>query len=246
MIKIENTQVVGWEPTIRGMRNPLNSWDKSDTNKSCSEPKIGPNDLSLMMKLSSGGSVHAKYRRYIDVYVDITAPLYFWKEFDTYRTVVSPNPFDIEMNSCSTMHKIHAKPFTPEDFSMEHLIMFDPDDPQINLEDKEVKDEYCSLHIPGSGIVFSPEGVMELTINMLNRARFLYLKTKDKKYWWQLIQLLPTNYNQLRTLKFNYEVLSAMYFDRRNHKLDEWHGVCDWIESLPYSEIMTNKKEINL
>lgn len=246
MIAIENVEIVGFAPAIRGMRNPKNSWDRSDShtciecmNEACgikglddleegkvveinvycdicsardhdhpSDYKVGPNDLELMLKLAKGGSVHAKYRRYIDVYVDITAPLYFWKEFETYRTVVNPNPFDIEMNGCSTMHKIHDKEFELDDFSHEHL--YGP-----------YKDQLVT------------------TIRALNKARYLYLQRKTKNMWWQMIQLLPSSYNQRRTIKLNYEVLAQFYRDRRNHKLDEWIILCGWIEELPYSEIIT-------
>ena len=223
MIKIENTQVVGWEAAIRGMRNPKNSWDRSDTriecpdegtSRWCGEPIVGPNDHQLMMALSKGGPVHAKYRRYIDVYVDITAPLYWWKEFDTYRTVVSPNPYDIEMNSCSTMHKITEKEFTEDDFSIEHL--------------------FCG-----------PLNFFSETIALLNHWRNEYhnaaTEERKKQCWWQLIQLLPSSYNQKRTMKLTYETLAAMYGWRYNHKQDEWRYLCQWIESLPYSEIITLK-----
>ena len=217
MIKLENYEVVGWEHAIRGMRNPLNSWERSDSffsydYSSCDRigeryqhEDIGPNDHDLMMRLAHGGPVHAKYRRMITVYVDITAPLYWWKEFDTYKV-------GTVANSCSTMHKIHAKEFTREDFSFEHLFNDFSYDYLTTLETNIV------------------EG--------LNVARYWYLKTKDKKYWWQMIQLLPTSYNQKRTVMLNYEVLTNIYESRKNHKLDEWHVFCDWIESLPYSEII--------
>lgn len=208
MIKIENTEVYGWKAAIRGMRNPLNSWEKSDSSflpvytdtPSGSVPDIGYNDHTLMLKLAKGGSTHAKYRRMITVTVDITAPLYWWKEFDTYK-------IGTVANSCSTMHKIHEKPFTLDDFSFDHLL-------------------------PGS------IGVLEHVIDSLNRCLDMYLDTKDKLYWWQMIQLLPTSYNQKRTILLNYEVLVGMYRDRRNHKLDEWHDFCDWITQLPYSDIV--------
>jgi hypothetical protein len=215
MIKIEKTDVYGWEAAIRGMRNPMNSWDKSDTDFSLSgiqsvnghlTPTIGTNDHDLMMRLAKGGSVHAKYRRMITVTVDITAPLYWWKEFDTYKV-------GTVANSCSTMHKIHAKEFTLDDFSHEHL--FDDDILQSNVD------------------------ILQFVIDALNFAREDFIKTGDKKYWWQMIQLLPTSYNQKRTILLNYEVLVGMYRDRKNHKLDEWHTFCDWIRELPYSEIIT-------
>lgn len=211
MIKLEHTDVYGWGAAIRGMRNPMNSWDKGDTifepNCSCDEVGcgyqcfIGDNDHTLMMKLAKAGPVHAKYRRMITVTVDITAPLYWWKEFDTYKV-------GTVANSCSTMHKIHAKEFTLDDFSHEHL-------------------SCGSLH------------VLNTTIEHLNFCRRWFLTDKHKDWWWQMIQLLPTSYNQKRTILLNYEVLVGMYRDRKNHKLDEWHTFCDWITSLPYSEIIT-------
>ena len=259
MIKLENTEVNGWEHAIRGMRNPMNSWAKSDTsicvvdydNKCkecdafrendgvfsfCTQPFIiGPNDHKLMMSLAKGGPVHAKYRRMITVYVDITAPLYWWKEFDTYKV-------GTVANSCSTMHKIHEKKFTPDDFSCEHLINYE----------EGLKDDFL-FYTPGDR--FAPEGVMCLTINMLNHARQKYLEAKTKpmkdeskranlikKYWWQMIQLLPTSYNQKRTVMLNYEVLNNIYHSRKNHKLDEWHVFCDWIKSLPDSEIILGEE----
>jgi hypothetical protein len=248
MIKIEKTRVVGWEAAIRGMRNPKDSWDKSDSHYALSGSKyqpetgfvIGPNDHKLMMTLAKGGPVHAKYRRYIDVYMDITAPLYWWKEFDTYRTVISPNPYDIEMNSCSTMHRITAKEFTIDDFSHEHLIVPKPG--------KVVDEELTAIDVNGDTCYYSPVGMLEMVIKTLNRYRELYLATDDpelkKLYWWQLIQLLPSSYNQKRTLKLNYETLAAMYEWRHNHKQDEWRDLCKWVEDLPYSEIITVKREL--
>lgn len=243
MIKIEKTRVVGWEDAIRGLRNPKDSWDKSDSHYALSGSKyqpetgfvIGPNDHKLMMALAKGGPVHAKYRRYIDVYVDITAPLYFLKELDTYRTVISPNPYDIEMNSCSTMHRITAKEFTVDDFSHEHL-----DDKESCFE-VEVADDYYNFG-------YASIEILKNTVYVLNYWRDEYLKATDevrKKYcWWQLIQLLPSSYNQKRTLKLNYETLSAMYEWRHNHKQDEWRDLCKWVENLPYSEIITVKREL--
>lgn len=235
MLKIENFEVLGWEHAIRGMRNPKNSWDKSDSAfkgdafTTCMEDNgmyqlpvqfdalsIGPNDHKLMESLADGGPVHAKYRRMITVYLDITAPLYWWKEFDTYKV-------GTVANSCSTMHKIHAKKFTTEDFSCEHLFH--------NVNDTNLWFD-IDFHT-----------VLDNTIFYLNRARELYLETNDKKYWWQMIQLLPTSYNQKRTVMLNYEVLANIYKWRRNHKLDEWHTFCDWIEELPYSELITGRKE---
>lgn len=224
MIKIENAEVMGWEHAIRGMRNPMNSWEKSDSERvgcyrtpKCYMSKgyeIGPNDHELMLKLANGGPVHAKYRRMITVYVDITAPLYWWKEFDTYKV-------GTVANSCSTMHKIHEKEFTLEDFSHEHLISDEP--------------------IPTT--IMSSLSWMEDQIKVLNMWRELFLKTKDKKYWWQMIQLLPSSYNQKRTVMLNYEVLVGIYKWRKEHKLDEWREFCKWIEQLPYSEIITGKVE---
>ena len=224
MIKIENTVISGWEPTIRGMRNPLNSWEKSDSYWTHVENKetlntgkfeffICENDLQLMKRLSAAGNDHAKYLRFIDVTVDITAPLYWWKEFDTYKvgTVV---------NSCSTMHKIHSKDFTLEDFSCDHLdndILF-----QLTANGERKDDDF--------GI--TAKSTLEIIISVLNEFRKLYLETHNKHYWWQLIQLLPSSYNQKRTVKLNYQVLKSMYFARRNHKLDEWHDLCNWIEGL--------------
>lgn len=250
MLKLENTEVVGWEHAIRGMRNPKNSWGKSDSctkgsvwcNEFCGEPIptcdkesglcIGPNDHGLMSQLAEGGPVHAKYRRMIAVYVDITAPLYWWKEFDTYK-------IGTVANSCSTMHKIAAKEFTKDDFSHEHLWgAWDIDTPEHEADtDCYLEDEYAE--------VFLPFDILEGTIKMLNKARELFLETGDKKYWWQMIQLLPSSYNQKRTIMLNYEVLVGIYKWRRNHKLDEWHTFCDWIEELPYSELITGRKDEN-
>lgn len=216
MIKIEHTEIPYncWEPTIRGMRNPMNSWGKSDTNykvmkihylcddtQSVGTPDIGEDDLKLMMRLAKGGSVHAKYRRMITVFVDITAPLYWWKEFDTYKV-------GTVANSCSTMHKIHSKPFVLDDFSHDKLL-------------PGAKETLCHL------------------IDQLNFWRSEFLDSNNKVYWEQMIQLLPTSYNQKRTILLNYEVLVGMFRDRKSHKLDEWHVLCDWIRELPYSEIIT-------
>lgn len=236
MLKIENTEIVGWESSIRGMRNPMNSWEKSDSRFSllddcgdcthcnlrfdeCNEQQIGPNDLDLMTRLRNAGTDHRKFMRMITVYLDITAPLYWWKEFDTYKV-------GTVANSCSTMHKIHAKEFTLEDFSCEHLFS-EYGDPSMNLN-------YCGKH---------PLDHLRDTIHILNNFRYWYVETKDKKYWWQMIQLLPSSYNQKRTVMLNYEVLANIYKSRRNHKLDEWHTFCDWIESLPYSELIIGKTD---
>ena len=254
MLKIEKVEVTGWEAAIRGMRNPMNSWEKSDSfipcylktkcheceaNQKCAyyfddgnglphkkDEFIGSNDLDLMTRLRNAGTDHRKFMRMITVYLDITAPLYWWKEFDTYKV-------GTVANSCSTMHKIADKEFTLEDFSHEHLIDYDlyscneVDGPVIN----------GAPHIGCGG----PQ-LLNLTINVLNYYRGKYLVAKDKKYWWQLIQLLPSSYNQRRTVMLNYEVLANIYKSRRNHKLDEWHTFCDWIESLPYSELITGKE----
>lgn len=231
MLKVENIEVIGWEHAIRGMRNPKNSWAKSDSGPECPYEKekccgecqqnfcIGPNDKQLMMALRNAGTDHRKFMRMITVYLDITAPLYWWKEFDTYKV-------GTVANSCSTMHKIAAKEFTLDDFSHEHLC-----------------DDELAL--------------LEEVIARLNMNRIVFIAKKDKqvdrytvmsdecyaKYkktlWWQMIQLLPSSYNQKRTVMLNYEVLANIYKSRRNHKLDEWHTLCDWIESLPYSTLIT-------
>ena len=213
MLKIENAEVSGWSATIRGMRNPMNSWDKSDSgHKLDYTPSgdkiypytIGENDLSLMEKLVKAGTDHRKFMRMIVVYVDVTAPLYWWKEYDTYKV-------GTVANSCSTMHKIHAKEFTLDDFSHEHLTPSN----KRRLED---------------------------LIITLNYEREDFLEDKDKLSWWQMIQLLPSSYNQRRTLMLNYEVLANIYRSRRHHKLDEWHTFCDWVESLPESHLITGKE----
>lgn len=213
VIKIENTEVFGWEAAIRGMRNPMNSWDKSDTHYyAIGTPIIGENDLKLMRNLAKAGSDHAKYLRMINVTVDITAPLYWWKEFDTYKV-------GTVANSCSTMHKIHAKEFTLEDFSHEHLMEWSDYEEEAKLFEP---DRLCNFKF-----------YMMDTITALNNARELYLKTKDKRYWWQMIQLLPSSYNQKRTVQLNYQVLKAMD-SREFHKLDEWREFIRWRNELPY------------
>lgn len=236
MIKIENFDVMGWEAAIRGMRNPMNSWEQGDSgwdesiyhndkdyitvmSEDFSDYEVGPNDQDLMKRLRNAGTDHRKFMRMITVYADITAPLYWWKEFDTYKV-------GTVANSCSTMHKIAAKEFTLEDFSHEHLT---------------TQSVEC----------------LKNTIDLLNMHRSLYISKTDKKVdqytvmsdecytkykkdiWWQMIQLLPSSYNQRRTVMLNHEVLANMYRSRKNHKLDEWHVLCDWIESLPYSELIT-------
>lgn len=220
MIRFENTEVFGWNASVRGMRNAMNSWDKSDTTfeyayGAMHSFRLGENDLKLMRGLTDSGDDHGKYARFLVVQVDITAPFYWWKEFKTYRKgrrfmddgdeFLDPEDFEmhIETNSCSTMHKIHAKEFELDDFSHEHLLeAFKADLGRI--------------------------------VKSLNAARSMYLKTKDKDFWWQMIQLLPSSYNQKRTVQLNYQVLKNMYFARQNHKLDEWRYFCKWIEELPY------------
>lgn len=222
MIRIENVDTYGWEAAIRGMRNPKNSWSKSDSypavdcgkcgvidREGMCNPKehdctpyfcyaVGTNDLKLMKKLAVAGAVHGKFLRMITVTLDITAPLYWWKEFDTYKV-------GTVANSCSTMHRIHAKEFTLDDFSHEHL----------------TEDSLLSL---------------KSTVEQLNFARIAFHETKDNMYWWEMIQLLPTSYNQRRTIQLNYEVLRGMYAYRQNHKLNEWREFCKWIETLPYAD----------
>lgn len=260
MILLEKMEVMGWEAAIRGMRNPMNSWEKSDSGFGCRLKKgrdnvnwehhkdgevtfcknctwcdylcdptdasddhrefiIGPNDHDLMMRLAKAGSVDGKFRRMIVVYVDITAPLYWWKEFDTYKV-------GTVANSCSTMHKIHAKVFTLDDFSHEHLTEQSLDILLQTIQHLNMhRSAYLTTNTEPSrnGTVLSPEACAKL----------------KKDIWWQLIQLLPSTYNQKRTVMLNYEVLANIYQHRRNHKLDEWRELCRWIESLPYSEIIT-------
>lgn len=219
MIKIDLLQTAGIDPAIHGMRNPMNSWGKSDSAfcvdcldecydecAKCSGYRIGPNDKKLMMSLAKAGTEHSKYRRMIVVWTDIIAPLYWWKEFDTYKV-------GTVANSCSTIHKIHAKEFAFDDFSTEHL-----------------KEESVTH--------------FECTIDLLNHWRNQYLETKDKDDWWQMIQILPSSYNQRRTVMLNYEVLANIYRQRKNHKLDEWLDFCKWIEELPHSWIITGKEEM--
>lgn len=209
MIKITNAEVFGWDAAIRGMRNPMNSWDKSDSKHwretivghEVEYRVVGRDDLTLMKKLVKAGADHAKFMRMINVTMDITAPLYWWSEYDTYKV-------GTVANSCSKMHKIADKEFTLDDFSHEHLM----------------------------------QGGLECLKNLckdLNTCREQYLATHDKEWWWQIIQLLPSSYNQKRTVQLNYAVLRNMYHARRNHKLDEWRDFCSWIESLPYAELIT-------
>lgn len=262
-IKFENIEVVGWEHAIHGMRNALESWEKSDSQWRYITPSqrddyirvstfddaefwIGPNDRDLMKRLRNAGTDHRKFMRMITVYADITAPLYWWKEFDTYKV-------GTVANSCSTMHKIAAKEFTLEDFSCEHLFN-DIIEPHSYDSDIKQTADY--------------KGTMYLIVDILNNAREWYLETKEKKYWWQMIQLLPSSYNQKRTVTMNYEVLANIYNSRKNHKLDEWaehnfdgsladylrlrgsdalnqhpYGFCDWIKTLPYSELIIGNTE---
>ena len=233
MIKIENVVLPHekqWEAVIRGMRNPLNSWDKSDSeecrNIFCGDCDgeclphtngfiIGSNDLDLMKRLDKAGTEHRKFMRMITVYVDITAPLYWYKEFDTYK-------IGTVTNSCSTMHKIAAKEFTLEDFSCEHL-------ETISRFDED-------------GEEYKPYMLMKEMIKCLNACRKTFMETKNKTDWWQLIQLLPSSYNQKRTVMLNYEVLANMYHQRKKHKLDEWRTFCEWIKTLPCSELITGEE----
>lgn len=240
MLKIENVETYGWAAAIRGMRNPKNSWDRMDSHpcfeadwsgdcamvmnddepaKDCDPDKyhfcVGENDFKLMQTLAAAGQDHGKFLRMITVTLDITAPLYWWKEFDTYKV-------GTVANSCSTMHKIHAKEFTLDDFSHEHLM--------ANCDNHEAK-IYAE----------SAMDVLARTVATLNVYRDMFLQTSDKRYWWQLIQLLPSSFNQRRTVQLNYAVLKNIYHARKDHKLDEWHTLCDWIESLPYSELITGR-----
>ena len=207
MILFEYTKVSGWEAALRGMRNPMNSWDRSDTDfdGEAMVQGMGINDHTLAQKLADAGQVHGKYLRMINVTVDITAPMYWWQEFDTYKV-------GTVRNSCSKMHKIHIKVFTPDDFSTDHMTDFS-------------------------------KKILESVIDALNVYRDIYLKDITiKQYWWQLIQLLPASYNQRSTVQMNYAVLKNIYEYRRDHKLDEWKEFCRWIESLPYSELITGGK----
>lgn len=244
MLKIENVETYGWEAAIRGMRNPKNSWDRMDSHpcleadwsgdcamvmnddepaKDCDPDKyhfcVGENDFKLMQTLAAAGQDHGKFLRMITVTLDITAPLYWWKEFDTYKV-------GTVANSCSTMHKIHAKEFTLDDFSHEHLTG---------------KTDGLWVNADGKDFMCSAWDFCQITCDVLNHYRKLYLETKDKTYWWQLIQLLPSSFNQRRTVQLNYAVLKNIYHARKDHKLDEWHTLCDWIESLPYSELITGR-----
>lgn len=237
MIKIENTDVFGWEAAIRGMRNPKSSWFLSDSKfkeifdtvnmRDCWRQYFvaGENDMKLMKTLAKAGDDHGKFLRMINVTVDLTAPLYWWKEFDTYKV-------GTVANSCSTMHKIHAKEFTLDDFSHEHLdndLVFG-----LCANDKHQEDDLC----------VTAKSALEVIVSLLNCYRKEFLKTHEKHWWWQMIQLLPSSYNQKRTVQLNYAVLKNMYFARRHHKLDEWHTLCDWVLELPYfKEICVQEEE---
>lgn len=223
MIKIENVETYGWGAAIRGMRNPMNSWDKSDSYLDYEnfEYIAGKNDLALMRKLVKAGSDHSKFLRMITVTMDITAPLYWWKEFDTYKV-------GTVANSCSTMHKLHERDLTIDDFSHEHLF-----DGIIQVEDPDNQMEFYE----------NSTRCLEYVISVINYYRKKYIETKDKRYWQQMIQLLPTSFNQKRTLYLNYAVLRNIYHARKNHKLDEWRTFCEWISQLPYGELMCNEYE---
>lgn len=236
MLKIENVVTPSpeqWRSVIMGARNPMNSWDRSDSEfeEHCLESwphntvmtfeNLGSNDHDLLMRLRNAGTDHRKFMRMITVYVDITGPLYWWKEMDTYQV-------GVVKNSCSTMHKIAAKEFTLEDFSCEHL---NDDCMACNVVFGDHSDYLTSLDI------------LKYTVEGLNYWRRRYLATKDKDDWWQMIQLLPSSYNQRRTVMLNYEVLANIYKSRKGHRLDEWKTMLDWIESLPYSNLITGKEE---
>lgn len=262
MLTVENTKVEGWEPAIRGMRNPLESWGKSDSlfyngekdghseyrtilgeiasgwHDEKAEFILGPNDKDLMERLAKAGKDHAKYRRMITVTADITAPLYYWKEYETYKV-------GTVTNSCSTMHKIAAKEFSLRDFSHEHLIdsMYTSFDSEEELE-KAGAWTTRFVDVGEGEKIYEGKFAMDIlrdTVDALNAYRKMYLETKDKKYWWQLIQLLPSSYNQKRTVMINYEVLANIYPARKDHKLDCWHTFCDWAKELPESWIFTGE-----
>ena len=236
MLKIENVEVMGWEHAIRGMRNPKNSWEMSDSEFEVlgKEPNdaivvdwpgdaaswVGPNDQKLMMMLRNAGTDHRKFMRMITVYLDITAPLYWWKEFDTYK-------IGTVADSCSTMHKIHAKEFTLDDFSHEHMNVY-----SLNILESTIErlNSFRNMYLYG-GLTYD------------ENHKYVQFEPKNKYIWWQLIQLLPSSYNQKRTVMLNYEVLANMYKSRRDHKLDEWHTLCDWMETLPYSELITGERK---
>lgn len=231
MLKVTKTQIFGWEAAIRGMRNPMNSWDKSDTKYNgvffhrladgaeiAVDAFVGDNDLALMRKLVKAGSDHSKFMRMITVTCDVEAPFYWWKEYDTYKV-------GTVANSCSTMHKIHERDLTIDDFSHEHLF-----DGIIQVEDPDNPMEFYE----------NSTTCLKYVISVINYHRKKYIEAKDKRYWQQMIQLLPTSFNQKRTLHLNYAVLRNIYHARKNHKLTEWHTLCDWIHSLPYSDLITD------
>lgn len=246
MIKIENCETFGWKAAIRGMRNAMNSWDNMDSGicykevacHTCQENRnnckanmengvfvVGHNDLNLMKRLRNAGTDHRKYMRMISVYFDIAAPLYWWKQLDTYKV-------GTVANSCSTMHKIHAKKFSVDDFSCEYILEDgDYDRPRVQLVETE-----------NNPIYLDDTQLLMYNIAILNECRELYLSTKDKRYWYRMIQLLPDSYIQKRTIMLNYEVLANIYKSRKNHKLEEWHAFCDWIKTLPYSELITGEE----
>lgn len=257
MLIVENTKVEGWEPAIRGMRNPLESWRKSDSGfwavdgyydifggtagegDGVADHFLGPNDKDLMKRLAKAGKDHAKYRRMIVVWCDILAPLYWWKEFDTYKV-------GTVANSCSTMHKIAEKEFSLRDFSHEHLIdsMYTSCDSEEELEKAGAWATRVVEMGDGEATFYEGKFAMDILRDMvdaLNAYRKIYLVTKDKRYWWQMIQLLPSSYNQKRTAMLNYEVLANIYHARKDHKLDEWHTFCDWAKELPESWIFTGE-----
>ena len=223
MINIELLEMSGIGSAIKGMRNTMNSWEKGDSYyiwPDDEEFHIGPNDRDLMMRLRNAGTDHRKFMRMIVVYANITAPLYWWKEADTYKV-------GTVANSCSTMHKIHSKEFVLDDFSHEHL--------QICGYDNPMDAPFIN------GMRYGSDDMMDIMVQVLNYYRMRYLKTNDKSYWWQMIQLLPSSYNQKRTVMLNYEVLANMYESRKNHKLDEWRDFCKWTETLPHSELITGE-----
>lgn len=223
MIKIEKVKISGIEEAIRGMRNPMNSWDKSDSalihiedpetgNTALFDVLLGDDDKRLMLALNTGGTSHSKYRRMMVVWCDITAPLYWWKEFDTYKV-------GTVANSCSTMHKLSERDLTMDDFSCECLY---------------------SEQIPGR--LFSSRALLQTVISVINQYRHDYVETGDKGFWWQMIQLLPSSYNQKRTVMMNFEVLAKIYEERKGHKLDEWNDFCKWIETLEYADLITGNE----
>lgn len=226
MIKIENESVSSISRAIYSARNAMNSWDKSDSD--LEKDIVGSNDLALAKRLRNAGTDHRKFMRMITVYADVTAPLYWWKQCDQYKVGTTTD-------SCSTMHKIQAKEFTLDDFSHEHLL--DGRGLKVSHEDN------CTPDGSDFGFRLSGKELLKTTVNTLNYYRRIFLETNNKKYWWQMIQLLPSSYNQRRTMMLNYEVLANMYKSRRNHRLDEWVEFCAWIKTLPYSELITGESK---